>query len=400
MGITYFPPSAPDENPAFRDAFGRWRTSDPVTVFESKLVFDNAPGFWDDAEESGSGTSSTYSEANARVRLAVGATTAGLRTRQTFRRINYVPGKSQLALMTGIIDVSGGGTGITQSIGLFDDDNGLFFSNIEGTMNVVVRKEASDTAVAQSSWNLDPMDGTGPSGITADWTKTHIFVIDFEWLGVGRVRFGVNIDGATYYVHEAKHANNETTVYMSKPNLPVRYQIENDGTGGVASLDHICCSIQSEAGNQAIGDVHYISNGHTGINGAVVGTIYALKGLRLKTTTLDCEIDILKTNTLTSSNKPYEWLLILNPTVASTFTYADADDHVQEATGVAANTVTGGTILAGGYATTESASVEDIDAAIKLGAAIDGTRDEIVLCFRPIQTNTVVFGGITFKEKM
>lgn len=400
MGITQYP--LPGEEEFKRDAFGRFRVSDPITLFESKLIFDATAHLWDDQEESGGSTTSTYSETNARVRLAVANTTAGKRTRQTFRRINYIPGKSQLCLFTGIINVSGGGTGITQGIGLYDDDDGLFFLNNEGTMQVVVRDSTSDTAVAQSSWNIDPMDGTGPSGITADFTKVQIFVIDFEWLGVGRARFGLNIDGITYYVHENKVANTATTVYMSHPNLPIRYQIENDGTGGAADMDHICCTIQSEGGGESIGDSHYISSGVTAISAATAGLIYAIKGIRLKTTTLNLELDITNVSTITTSNQAYEWLLILNGTVNGTFTYADADHHVQEATGITANTntVTGGTILCGGYGTTEASVQTPVDVAVKLGAAIDGTRDEILLCVRPIQNNTNVYGGLVFKEKM
>jgi hypothetical protein len=46
------------------------------------------------------------------------------------------------------------------------------------------------------------MDGTGRSGITLDVTKTQIFIVDLEWLGVGRVRLGFVIDGKIYYCHE------------------------------------------------------------------------------------------------------------------------------------------------------------------------------------------------------
>ena len=53
------------------DAFQRFRTSEPYTLFDSKLIFDNNPIYWDDLEESGSGTSSTYTKATASVALGV-----------------------------------------------------------------------------------------------------------------------------------------------------------------------------------------------------------------------------------------------------------------------------------------------------------------------------------------
>lgn len=89
--------------------------------------------------------------------------------------------------------------------------------------------------MAQSAWNVDKLDGTGASGITVDPTKSQIFVFDFEWLGVGRVRTGLVVDGKIYYFHYFSHANVTNVVYMSTPNLPLRYELENDGTGGIQS---------------------------------------------------------------------------------------------------------------------------------------------------------------------
>jgi hypothetical protein len=106
-----------------------------------------------------------------------------------------------------------------------------------------------DTVVAQADWNLDPMDGTGPSGVTLDATKSQILVIDKDWLGVGARRVGLNIHGVTYYVHAFFHANLSTGVYMTTANLPVRWSITNTGAVAAgASLKAICCSVISEGG--------------------------------------------------------------------------------------------------------------------------------------------------------
>jgi len=128
-----------------KDAFGRLRVSEPFTVFDGKQINDNLPLFWDDQEVSGSGTSSTYSMANARSRLAVSASTAGKRVRQTFMRFNYQPGKSQLVFMTGGLGAANGG--ITEDIGIGDDDNGLFFRHEDGTFKVTTKTSTSGSAV-------------------------------------------------------------------------------------------------------------------------------------------------------------------------------------------------------------------------------------------------------------
>ena len=205
------------------DAFDRVRVSNPQTIFNSKQLWDKAPEIYDE-DTTGAGTTSAHTANNSCVNMAVSATTAGSITRQTFRQFNYQPGKSQLIFLTanmnGIVD------GVTKQVGQFNTNNGLFFELSGSSAYVGIRTYTSgsvvDTKIAQASWNVDPMDGTGPSGVTIDWSKVQIFVMDFEWLGVGRVRFGLVNNGIVYYVHYYSGANNDTKVYMTTPNLPVR----------------------------------------------------------------------------------------------------------------------------------------------------------------------------------
>ncbi len=202
------------------DAFGRWRVSNPQTLFDSKLTgLDSAPLFWDEQLESGTMATTTPTADKPYIDFTSTNAAAGKRTRQTFRRFNYQPGKSQLILMTGILELaSGTKTGCERRIGPFDNNNGAFFESDAGTVGVTVRTHDSgstvDITVAQASWNLDNMDGgsdaENPSGLTLDTTKEQVFVIDFQWLSAGRVRFGFEIGGVIVYVHEVNVANEAT----------------------------------------------------------------------------------------------------------------------------------------------------------------------------------------------
>ena len=129
-------PQALDTNTAAFDAFGRLRVASPETLFDSKLLsLDDAPLFWDEQLESGSGiTASTPTADKPYIDYASTLNTAGVFTRQTFRRFNYQPGKGQKVQMTGVLRLTGGGTGVERRIGLFDDNNGLFFADNEGTI--------------------------------------------------------------------------------------------------------------------------------------------------------------------------------------------------------------------------------------------------------------------------
>jgi hypothetical protein len=388
------------------DAFGRLRSSNPFTLFDSKQLFDNQPLYWDDQEVSGSGTTSTHSPLTASSTMGVAANTAGKRVRQTFQRFNYQPGKSQLFLLTGVPALTGGGAGIVSCAGAFDDDNGVFAQSNEGVFEFVIRSNTSgtpvDNAVAQGSWNGDNMDGTGASGITLDGSKTQIMWYDMEWLGVGTIRCGFVIDGAFILCHSFHHANSLSVVYMSTPNLPLRYEISNDGTGVASEMMHICGSVMSEGGVQANGQLHYHSTGGAHVDADIANTVYAVVGIKLKTTHVGEQIDLTSISMINETDDNFEWIIYFNPTIAGTFTYADhANSAVQLATGATANTVTGGHEMAGGFVASAKGGGDigvQLDNALRLGSAIDGTVDAIVLCVRPLSANADIDGGLGWRE--
>lgn len=391
-----------DVNSGLSDGFGRLRISHPFTMFDSKMTNDNQPLFWDDQEVSGGGTSSTYNSNQASVSLGVSATTAGRRIRQTKRRFNYQPGKSLLIIMTGVLGTAA--AGVKKKIGYFDDKNGLFFQLNGTTLQVGKRTYTSgtavDTLVDQSNWNTDKMDGTGKSGITIDTATTQIFFIDLEWLGVGRVRFGLFIDGVPLYVHEFYHANVLDKVYMSTPNLPARYEIENTGTGAASTMVQICCTVISEGGHELTGYVRSIDNGVTAIAANTIGTEYALIGLRLKSTRLDVSVQVHGLSILcATTNDQFLWRWKLNPTVAGTFTFADlANSAMQTAIGAAANTVTGGTAIDAGYGQASGVIESASDSQLLLGSKIDGTQDILVLTCTPVTANQNIYAAVHWRE--
>lgn len=389
------------------DAFARQRFSTPHTLFDSKQIFDNNALFWDDAVISGSGTSSTYNSNQASSTLAVSASTAGSRARQTKMRFDYQPGKSMLIIMTGVLGAKV--TGITKRIGYFDAENGVFFELSGSTLSVVIRSKATgsvvDTPVTQANWNIDKMDGTGASGINIDTTKGQIFFIDFEWLGVGRVRFGFFINGIPYYVHHVNHANISSTVYMSTPNLPLRYEITNSGTGGAANLTHICTTVIAEGGIQQNGVVRSIDRVVTGFSTANNQNIFPLISLRLKSTHLGATIIPIKFSVFTSTTASFRWMLLLNPTVggvdAASWTDVTNSALQYDVSRTNVNTLSGGTQIDSGYATSsESKAIsENLPTSLRLGAQIDGTRDSLILAIQLIPgALETFFAAITVRE--
>jgi hypothetical protein len=90
--------------------------------------------------------------------------------------------------------------------------------------NVIVSKTI-DTKIPQSAWNIDKVDGTGPSGYTLDLTKMQMFYLDYSWYGAGAVRWGFRTTkGNIVYVHKQMNNNQNATAYMRSGNLSGRYE--------------------------------------------------------------------------------------------------------------------------------------------------------------------------------
>lgn len=245
-------------------AFSRWRVSNPVTTFDSQHEYDLSPVFWQSQITNNSGSASATHVANeSTVALTVGANDDVIFQSKNYHR--YQPGKSQLIIKT--FNFGATDSAVIKRTGYFDDDDGIFLQNDGGTLGVVLRTSTSgapvDTVVTQPNWNLDPMDGTGPSGVTLDAEFAQILVIDLQWLGVGRVRIGVDIDGLIYYVHQFLNANVKDTIYMRTANLPLRYQITaGAGLVGTDVFNCICSQVSSEGGFQVERNVTF-GIGHT-----------------------------------------------------------------------------------------------------------------------------------------
>ena len=89
----------------------------------------------------------------------------------------------------------------------------------------VIASKTQDFKFPQSTWNLDKMDGTGPSGYNIDLSKMQMFYIDYSWYGAGSIRWGFRAaNGNVTYCHRIINNNVNTEAYMRTGNLPARYE--------------------------------------------------------------------------------------------------------------------------------------------------------------------------------
>ena len=247
--------------PHILDAFGKLRVSQPYTLGDYKHLYGIDPNFRDTLTNGGT---VTFQSNQSCARLATTNNPASSVIHQTKMYHHYMPGKSQF--MESSFNFYAPVVNVTKRTGYFDSNNGIYFEQAgDGTLSFCIRSDVSGTPddtrkIPQSQWNINTCNtsitGSDANAINygeggtwdLDITKTQIMFVDFQWLGVGKVRCGFIHDGKIVIAHEFLNSNAQPTVYMRNPNLPVRCEIFNSGTTPGGYMDQICSTVSSEGG--------------------------------------------------------------------------------------------------------------------------------------------------------
>ena len=349
------------------DAFGRLRVSNPFTLFDSSHRYkDN--NLW--STSTASGGAAVFNANEGLVDLNVTTTSGSKVYRETTKVFSYQPGKSLLVMTTFVLNPAK--ANLRQRVGYYGASNGMYLE-LDGAggsvLSFVKRSSVSgalvETKVAQSAWNYDKLDGTGPSGMTLDIAKAQILWMDFEWLGVGTVRMGFVIDGKFILCHQFHHANLITSTYITTASLPLRYEIENTGTtASNSTLKQICSTVISEGGYQLNGLQQTVNTPITAPRStSVAGTYYPIVSIRLKSSPnfLDAVIILTALSILgTGNGVNYNWKVITSgTTTGGTWVSAGVNSAVEY--DITGTSFTGGRTLASGYLNSSNQGSQAID---------------------------------------
>ena len=381
------------------DAFGRLRTAAVQNLLDIKHVYDKNPL---QVNELTAGTAtSVFNQEYARIRMSTSANN-DLVIRQTKTHPIYQPGKSQLfegsfsnfQIETNIIKRVGCFVSTTASTynSVFDG----FFLESNGVTNVISfqiwRSGTTIFTATTTSWDSTEFDPTN-----FNWSNTNLMTVDYQWLGVGRMRFGMSLSGQTIYFTEHNCANNEPYVYMSSPNQPIRYEIRQVGVGS-GSFDMICSQVSTEGAlNGLYSTVGAIND--TVATLATSGTKYPYIGYRLKPTYKGVTSQFSSLSILNTSNDNYTVTIEFNPTLSVTPSWTDIPNSpfqysVYNGTVTATITSPGHIMssLIGEAGTSALTTIKVDDNQIRVGSNINGTLDEIWVCITPLGANATFLG--------
>lgn len=208
------------------DAATRLRVSTPLTIFEHNNQYGTVPFKWDTLTV-GTGYITDNVSGSTTLSTGGGAVNASA-IRATRMYLHYQAGKSFYVGLT--VNFGVGTTNVSKKAGFYDANNGVYFEQNGSQMNIGVISGGNTATIPQSSWNIDPVDGSGPSGLTFNPNATNNFRFDFY--GSLGIRFYIYINGRCTLVHKLENASVPTPSVASPQtqNLTLRAEVTNLAT--------------------------------------------------------------------------------------------------------------------------------------------------------------------------
>jgi len=241
-------------------AFGDLRTSPLTPIVQLYFAYNiNA-----DVVTTTTNGSGTVTQSNAKAVVSSGAASSSDARMETKAFAKYRAGQGTLLRFTGVFTT--GVAGNSQLIGAFDDDNGVGFGYSGETFGLFLRSNTSTTFVAQSSWNVDTLDGNdgddNPSNMLLDPTKGNVFEISYQWLGFGEIKYYVEnpVTGEFTVVHRVQYANTYTEPSMFNPSFPLAAESNNTTNTTNISVSTSSMACFTEGADKITGPANSISN--------------------------------------------------------------------------------------------------------------------------------------------
>jgi hypothetical protein len=382
------------------DAFGRLQVSNPVTLFDSQNRYKLSEKFYSNVVD---GASITFSSNESAVYMNVTTSANAYAARESRFVFNYQPGKSILIMNSFVF--SSAMSGLVQRVGYFGTENGYYLQLSDYNLSFVQRSNVTgniyEEIIPQNSWNMDKLDGTGPSKVTLDITKSQLLYTDIEWLGVGTVRIGFVIDGIFILCHKFNHANKVPMTYITTACLPIRYEIFNTKTtSSESTLKQICSTVISEGGYEPKEQLFCAIGPITGQT--LTNVLIPVCTVRLASGRLDAIVLLKQINVAVNTNNDLaQWYLVLNGTLTNATFTGSTGGSTNVEIDTSATAISGGRNIEVGYAQTGSinTSLQSSFFEAHLGRnSFIQKSDTISLCVVGLSQNPKIFWSLGWSE--
>lgn len=260
----------------FDDTITNERVSQINTLFAYSIPTDKVAAF-------NSGTGSSASVSNSMAVLSTGTTNTGYANLTTYSALQYVPAHdSVLTFSARFTAVTAGATAWIGAMAVpFPSPatntaaTDAYAIGYNGTQFSLLHRSslASEVIIPATSFNIDPLDGSGPSGIVLDGTKVNVFRIQYGWLGSAPAIFSIiNTDGQWYKFHVLQNPNNTTAPALKQPMMQIRAEVNNNSLSTTSVSLHTACWDASTVGSDSANIVRTYEFGRELTAGAALTT--------------------------------------------------------------------------------------------------------------------------------
>lgn len=297
------------------DAAGRQRNSLITTLFDGKTLTADDTNIW---ETVGTGTSGLVNN-----KFGMSVTSGQFVIRRSKSYISYFSGKSLIVELT--MDGFQSEVNTIKRAGYFSSNtttpwdttkDGFWLENDGITISLQIQNSGvSILSLPLYKWdNYDKIKNY-------DWSKFTVLHFDFLWLGGTALRLFIVQDGQFILAHTFKHAGKNVGTFIKSPSQNVRYELRS--STGTGSMNAICSQVATEGSLDESGKPLAIFNSAL-VSCNVVGTVYAVKGIKKNPTYRDTPVQITGFSvSSTQTNTSGVLLLIKNPTLSVGLTYAN-----------------------------------------------------------------------------
>lgn len=402
--------------PEYEDFLYRIRTTQPRQLFQAQWGFNGQPLAWSSQNTGGGTIVEPDTTGHNFIKFTTTSASGDKAVYQTKRYFRYQPSRTHsLTFAAGFGEIK---TNLVKKVGQFDDSaidgsNGFYVQQDGDGFKFVVASTSSGSQTflerLRGTWNVDNLDGTGPSGISLtdeELGNVVIWNIDYSWYGASGVQFNV-INGSTRIVcHEETFSFiNPDFPFTKTAFLPLRIETENTGTvtgGGEVTIGSISYDIEN---GEAI-EFGYQWSASSGTNAITIsnsGTIVmavrckaTVNGIENRGVLLPNNIDILTTGDC--------FLEILVGGQATGGTWIDRGAESIAEYNLTSTGYTGGRVIKEGFVASGggrasgalvSSFVSDLFVSID---SLNGTQDAVAVRCTRLTNNTQVFPAVGWRE--
>lgn len=342
-----------DDDTVQHTSRNRRKVSDQSILYFNNIQFDEDERSFDVSSTNAHGNA-VFSTYDGMIALQVSNTASANIARQSRAVIPYYPGRQNEVLLS--LRLTTPQEGIRRRLGLFDENNGAYFEDDGGTYAVVLRRNTEsgpvETRVTRDNWNVDKLDGTGPSRITANAEAVQMMTIEYEHFGAGQVEFNWVFDNNKFPIHQFNTGNYSNTIWALTPFLPIRQELTNKT--GVAGDHKLFIGSTAIATEGTIGVVGRMNSAATRIQGYSLGStaniFKPVLVIRLRSDRLSGVVmpEYFQAGTLDNTNIFYEIIENANVTAAGVWQSINNESFVEYNSNTS-TTFSGGDVIMQGY---------------------------------------------------